>query len=257
MTSYNELLSQNHLLCSACQRIPAEFFVPPTEEDFGREEGETPVFDFDDLFETVPRPTNQHPIRKYRYRVSEEFDSSSDDSCREKADIDGEQADVNRRNIDVSSGQVNVDIEQVDISTEQVRHQQITKQDAGKKHSPMENSWTASEASRPNSFSYYPSKADHFNPISHYRYRSLTHHDNFGALRSADQSGCPFCHIIIKAVRGSTRFQKGYDPTITPNTVRHMSGGIKCGLSHRRNHSSERQMSDSDDPRGPLVLIVR
>jgi hypothetical protein len=257
MTSYNELLSQNHLLCSTCQRIPAEFFVPPTEEDFGREADETPVLDLDDFFETVPAPTNQHPIREYPYRALQEVDSSSDDFGSDKADIDREQADANRGNIDVSSGQANVDIEQVDISTEQVGHQQITKQDTRQGRSPMENSWTVSETSRSNSFFHDSSKADHFNPISHYRYRSLTHHDNFGALRSADQSGCPFCHIIIKAVRGSTRFQKGYDTPITPNRIQYMHDGIKGGTRHRRSHSSERQMSDSDDQQGPLVLIVR
>jgi hypothetical protein len=257
MTSYNELLSQNHLLCSTCQRIPAEFFVPPTEEDFGWEEGETQVLDLDDLLKTVPTPTNQQPIREYPYQVLQEVNGSSDDFGSDKADIDREQAGVNRGNIDVSGGQANTDIEQVDIGTEQVGHQQITKQDARQGRSPVGNSRTVSEASRPNSFSHFSPKADHFNPISHYRYRSLTHHDNFGALRSADQSGCPFCHIIIKAVRGSTRFQKGYDSPITPSLIHYMNDGIKGGPRCRRSHSSERRTSDSDDQKGPLVLIVR
>ena len=36
-----------------------------------------------------------------------------------------------------------------------------------------------------------------------------------------------------------------------------MREGIKGGIRHSRAHSSKRQMSDSDDQQGPLVLIVR
>ena len=125
MTSYNELLSQNHLLCSTCQRIPAEFFVPPTEEDFGRKEGKTQVLDLDDFFEPVPAPTNLHPIRQHPYRALQEVDSSSEDFGSDKADIDRKQGDVKRGSIDVSSGQANVDIELAGI--EQFGHQQIIK----------------------------------------------------------------------------------------------------------------------------------